>query len=93
MLLVVVTLVVIKEFIQKVFNFCQPLTTIDNQPVDVVDFVNYHESGSKSAEALMVVVASMLFDVDIDVMMRREKGEIETEVRLCRFLFFVFLYT
>ena len=28
----------------------------------------------------MVVVASMLFDVDIDVMMRREKGEIETEV-------------
>jgi hypothetical protein len=60
------------------------MLTIDDEPVDRAQFVQHHRSGSTSAEKLMLVVASALFDIDVTVL--RYNDKIDSEVYIFCFV-------
>lgn len=55
------------QTIEQLFNWGLKMITIDGFEVTLDKFVQQHRITSQSAESLMLVVASLLFEVDIEV--------------------------
>lgn len=76
--------------IEKIFNWESSMCLIDDKTVTPADYARHHRIGSVSADDIALVVASRIYDIDIDVRRCNNAFVITNEVR--RFvLFFAFV--